>query len=70
MTVAFLICSDTEVHKTRLEGRRRGLRAYPEPSWHDILRRAVEEWTTSRLVLNSAGEPRAMLEEARRYLDA
>ena len=67
-----VICSDTQLHKTRLEGRRRGLRAYPEPSWHDILRRAseVEAWTTPRLVLDSAGEQSAMLEAARQHLDA
>lgn len=67
-----VICSDTELHKTRLERRRRGLRAYPEPSWPDILRRAseVDAWTTQRLVLDSASEPIAMLEQARHYLDA
>ena len=67
-----VICSDTDLHKTRLERRRRGLRACPEPSWRDVLRRAseVEAWTTPRLVLASAGEPSAMLEEACRYLDA
>ncbi len=67
-----VICSDSELHRTRLEGRRRGLRAYPEASWPDVLRRAseVDGWTTPRLVLDSAGEPGAMLEEARRYLDA
>lgn len=67
-----VICSDAELHKARLEGRRRGLPAYPEPSWQDVLRRAseVETWTTPRLVLDSVDEPGAMLEQARRYLDA
>lgn len=67
-----VICSDPELHRARLEGRRRGLHVYPEPSWHDILRRAseVEAWTTPRLVLDSVAEPSAMLEQARRYVAA
>lgn len=67
-----VICSDADLHRMRLEGRRRGLRAYPEPSWDDIVRRAseVEAWTTPRLILDSVGEPGVMLEAARRYLDA
>jgi hypothetical protein len=67
-----VICSDADLHRSRLEGRRRGLRAYPEPSWSDVVRRAseVEAWTTPRLVLDSAGDPGEMLEAVRRYLDA
>ena len=67
-----LTCSDADLHRTRLEGRRRGFGAYPEPSWDDIVRRAseVEPWTSPRLVLDSDDDPDETLEAARRYLVA
>ena len=67
-----VVCSDTELHRSRLESRRRGLRAYPEPSWADVERRAseVEPWTMPRLVVDSAGDPGEMLDAVRRHLGA
>jgi predicted kinase len=65
-------CSDPDLHRTRLEGRRRGLAAYPEPSWDDVVHRAreAEPWTSPRLVVDSAGDLGQMLEAALRYLDS
>jgi predicted kinase len=65
-------CSDADLHRSRLEGRRRGLRAYPEPTWADILRRQTEAepWTTPRLVIDSVHDLGETLATARRYLVA
>lgn len=65
-------CSDIDLHRARLEGRRRGLDSYPEPSWEDVLERAreAEPWTSPRLVVDSAGGLGEMLDAALRYLDA
>lgn len=51
-----VICSDTVLHRQRLESRRRGLAAYPEPSWDDVMRRAAEteSWPDERLVIDSS----------------
>jgi len=50
-----VVCSDTAVHRQRLETRRRGLSTFPEPSWDDVMRRAVETepWTEERLVIDT-----------------
>ena len=51
-----VICSNTVLHRQRLEARRRGLSAYPEPSWDDVIKRAAETepWLGERLVIDSA----------------
>jgi len=50
-----VICSDTVLHRRRLEARRRGLSEYPEPSWDDVMKRAAETepWPGERLVIDS-----------------
>jgi predicted kinase len=67
-----VICSDPDLHRSRLEGRRRGLCAYPEPTWEHILRREteIEPWTTPRLVIDSVPDLGVTLATARRYLVA
>ena len=42
LAVIECVCSDVQLHRSRLEGRDRGL-AFPEPSWADVERRR-EEW--------------------------
>lgn len=63
-------CSDADLHRARLEGRRRGFREYPELSWDDVVQRSadVEPWTCSRLVLDSAGEINDVVDAAMTYL--
>jgi predicted kinase len=48
-------CTDDQVHRDRLAGRRRGLEPYPELTWDAVLRRRgeTEQWTAHRLVLDS-----------------
>lgn len=69
MKVIEVTCSDAELHQVRLEGRRRGLSGYPEPSWDDVVRRATEAepWTCSRLVVDSAGDTDDMVDTALTY---
>lgn len=48
-------CSDPDLHRRRLETRERGLSAYPEPAWSDVLARMseTEPWTTPVLRLDT-----------------
>jgi len=50
-----VICSDERLHRSRLESRQRGLIAYPELPWDDVLARRAqtEPWPEDRLVLDS-----------------
>jgi predicted kinase len=49
------ICSDSELHRSRLEARVRGLGSFPEPSWDDVERRREEwvPWTIPDLVVDA-----------------
>ncbi|MFB7592255.1 AAA family ATPase [Streptomyces sp. NPDC056169] len=55
--VAFIevVCSDTAVHRRRLEGRSRGIEGFQEPTWEAVERRREEfaPWSDHRLVLDS-----------------
>ncbi|PPK94262.1 putative kinase [Kineococcus xinjiangensis] len=48
-------CPDEELHRRRLEGRRRDLQGFPEPSWESVRPRrdAFADWPQPRLVLDS-----------------
>lgn len=50
-----VICSDTDLHRRRLEHRTRGLSEYPEPTWGDVVRRMAETepWRTPVLRLDT-----------------
>ena len=45
-TFVEVVCSDTAAHRRRLEGRRRGIPAFPEPTWEQVeaVRRAYAPW--------------------------
>jgi predicted kinase len=51
------VISDVALHRTRVEGRSRGL-AFAEPTWDDVVRRRTEwtPWPEPHLTLD-AGEP-------------
>lgn len=40
-----VVCSDPELHRTRLAGRDRGLPNFAEPSWHAV-EQSMDEWET------------------------
>ncbi len=48
-------CPDRSVHRARLEGRRRDLPGFPEPTWADVVRLEddLAPWTDPRLELDS-----------------
>ncbi|SDS43617.1 Predicted kinase [Friedmanniella luteola] len=59
-TVAFVevICSDPELHRQRLESRRRDLGEFPEPHWDSLgqRREQLAGWTGPRLVVDTVGD--------------
>ena len=65
-------CSDAALRRTRLEARRRGLIGYPEPSWDDVIQRAVETepWTSQRLVVDSSCELDETVDAVIAYLNS
>jgi len=48
-------CSDEDEHRRRLEGRRRGIAGFPEPTWESVQARGagLADWDDERLVLDS-----------------
>jgi predicted kinase len=53
-----VVCSDPEVHRRRLESRRRGLVGMDEPSWDSLVPRRAElqRWTGERITVDSLGD--------------
>jgi predicted kinase len=50
------VCSDERVHRSRVEGRKRGIPGWPELTWADVedVRSRYEPWSdASRLVLDT-----------------
>lgn len=70
--VAFIevMCSDSRVHRSRLERRSRGIVGFEEPTWAEVRRRRAEfePWTDDRLVLDSVGDLASNVRKAREYL--
>jgi predicted kinase len=64
-------CSDLDVHRRRLEVRRRRIAGFYEPSWDDVQRRREEftAWTDDRLTLDSMDSRHDNLVTALKYLD-
>lgn len=50
-----VFCSDVDEHRRRLEGRRRGIVGFAEPTWESVIERRVgfETWTGARLRVDS-----------------
>lgn len=55
VTVIEVICSDPDVHRSRLATRVREIVGFPEPTWDEVMARRDEweEWTEERLVLDT-----------------
>jgi predicted kinase len=78
-TLRFLevICSDTQVHKERLELRDRNLAHIPDPTWHAVEQSLDEysDWTgdaatVPRLTLDSVRPLGEVVEAALKFLEA
>lgn len=59
-----VVCSDVEVHRARLAGRRRRLAVRLEPAWDDLAprRERLSAWTTDRLRIDSLTDPHTNLQ--------
>jgi predicted kinase len=63
-----LSCSSDDEHRQRLEGRRRGLRHVPEPTWEEVLVRAAtyEPWTDDCLLVDTHAPLVTVIDEVQR----
>ncbi len=71
MAVVEVVCSDSDLHRRRLEARERDIDGFPEPTWDEVLekQRDWQRWPGPRLVLDSVEPLAANVERAMRYLD-
>ncbi len=67
-----VVCSDPDLHRSRLEGRRRDLPGFPEPAWDSLPARRAElgSWDGERLVLDSVEDLEDNVEAALDHLRA
>lgn len=49
-----VVCSDTEVHRQRVETRRSDIEGLAVPSWKAVSQREFEQWRTNRLVVDTS----------------
>ena len=52
----YIICSDQEEHKQRVETRIGNLDGLVQPTWEEVLTRNYEPWTQVQLVVDTVGE--------------
>ena len=66
------VCTDTALHRSRIEGRTRAIPGWYELSWADVERsaRAFEPWDDERLVLDAVKPLQYNVAAALRYLRA
>lgn len=55
VVVIEVVCSDVDLHRSRLAARTRDINGFPEPTWDDVLARRDEweQWPEDRLVVDS-----------------
>jgi predicted kinase len=65
-----VVCSDPDLHRSRLEARSRGLPDGFEPTWEQVQRRRAgyQAWTDDRLVVDSVDDLDANVRAALAYL--
>jgi predicted kinase len=70
LAVIEVVCSDTALHRRRLEGRVRGIEGLDEPDWASVERRRAEyePWTDRPLVLDSVNDLSANIEHALEFV--
>jgi predicted kinase len=52
-----VICSDRHEHQRRVETRIADIAGHQLPTWAEVLGREYHEWTTPRIVVDTAGKP-------------
>lgn len=50
-----VVCSDVEEHRGRVESRSSDVPGLRLPTWSEVRRREYHEWTSDRLVIDTAG---------------
>jgi predicted kinase len=50
-----IVCSDAAEHRRRVEQRTATVPGLRLPTWHEVEAREYHEWTTGRIVLDTAG---------------
>jgi predicted kinase len=50
-----VVCSDAAEHRRRVEQRTATVPGLRLPTWHEVEARKYDEWTTARIVLDTAG---------------
>lgn len=51
-----IVCSDAEEHRRRVEERKTAISGLTLPTWQQVLDRDYVEWTSDRIVIDTAGE--------------
>ena len=49
-----VVCSDTDVHRQRVETRKSDIEGLAVPSWKAVSQREFEQWRTDRLVVDTS----------------
>lgn len=70
LAVIEVVCSDHDVHRTRLAARRRAIPGFPETTWAEVEQRRAEwePWTDERLVIDTVRDLDATVAEALAHL--
>jgi predicted kinase len=50
-----IICSDAAEHRRRLDSRVSDIPGLPNPAWERVVHSDYEPWTTSRIIIDTAG---------------
>ena len=72
LVVVEVICSDMQLHKTRIEKRVRNIPGMPEVTWERVQQRKAEfePWQDDHLTLDSVEKPAALIYKAAAYIQA
>jgi predicted kinase len=70
LAVIEVVCSDSVLHRRRLEERVRGIEGIDEPDWASVERRRAEyePWADRRLVLDSVNDLSANIKHALEFV--
>jgi predicted kinase len=50
-----VVCSDAREHQKRVESRRPAVPGLTLPTWDEVTRRAYDDWTVDRVVVDTSG---------------
>lgn len=62
-----IVCSDTDVHRRRVESRLADIAGHRVPTWHEVVTRDYQAWSSERLVIDTA---RSSVEDSVRTIRA